>query len=63
MDHLLKIRAQYNSEPRSNDLGAACGSMLTKIERDHGVSKAIFCAQRPDTAIAPDADWMMSTGK
>jgi hypothetical protein len=39
------------------------GSMLTNIEREHGASKAISCAQRPDTAIAPDADWIMSTAK
>jgi hypothetical protein len=63
MDHLLKIRALYNAEPRGNDFGAACGSMPSNIERDHGVSKAIFCAQRPDTSIAPDADWMMSRGR
>jgi hypothetical protein len=37
--------------------------MPSNIERDRGVSKAIFGALRPDTAIAPDADWMMSTGK
>jgi len=41
------------------------GPVPTNIERDHGASKAIFCAQRspPTPASFQIADWMTSTGK